>query len=86
MLLVGFLGIPGFFASATAEELSREKTKFLKDHAPRLLEMIAEAKEEGHEEVLEEALYRTLERQLDAWEETSEGDDEQSGPPIWPIQ
>jgi hypothetical protein len=38
------------------------------------------------EEVLEEALYRTLERQLDAWEETSEGDDEQSGPPIWPIQ
>ena len=75
MLLVGFLGIPGFFASATAEELSREKTKFLKDHAPRLLEMIAEAKEEGHEEVLEEAMER-VDHLREEWRE-ARGDGEE---------
>ena len=38
------------------------------------------------EEVLEDALYRTLERQLHAWEEPRDDDDEQVGPPIWPVQ
>ena len=38
------------------------------------------------EEVLEDALYRTLERQLHEWEEPGADDDEQVGPPIWPVQ
>ena len=43
-------------AHGMAEELSREDQKFLKERAPRLLQVIKEAKDRSFDEVLKEAI------------------------------
>ena len=55
-------------AFGMAEELSREDQRFLKERAPRLLQVIEEAKERNFDEVVEEAMERVGELQ-EEWRE-----------------
>ena len=73
-------GILGLMAFGMAEELSREDQRFLKERAPRLLQVIEEAKERSFDEVLEEAMERVGELQ-DEWREAREDGEEWAGLP-----
>ena len=65
-------------AFGMAEELSREDQRFLKERAPRLLQVIEEAKERNFDEVVEEAMERVGELQ-DEWREAREDGEEWAG-------
>ncbi len=62
-------------AHGMAEELSREDQKFLKERAPRLLQVIKEAKDRSFDEVLKEAIERVGDLQ-DEWREAREDGEE----------
>ncbi len=62
-------------AHGMAEELSREDQKFLKERAPRLLQVIKEAKDRSFDEVLKEATERVGDLQ-DEWREAREDGEE----------
>ena len=62
-------------AHGMAEELSREDQKFLKERAPRLLQVIKEAKDRSFDEVLKEAIERVGDLQ-DEWQEAREDGEE----------
>ena len=65
-------------AFGMAEELSREDQRFLKERAPRLLQVIEEAKERNFDEVVEEAMERVGELQ-DEWREAREDGEKWAG-------
>ena len=69
------IAISGLMAHGMAEELSREDQKFLKERAPRLLQVIKEAKDRSFDEVLKEATERVGDLQ-DEWREAREDGEE----------
>ena len=65
-------------AHGMAEELSREDREFLKERAPRLLQVIKEAEERSFDEVLKEAIERVSDLQ-EEWEEAREDGEKWAG-------